>query len=88
MEREEFTEILAEEGFEEVVTVTREAHGFLDTHTHPFEAKAFILSGELYLRVGNAEQTFQAGQVFHLLADDPHSERYGPKGVTYLVGRR
>lgn len=88
MEREDFTEILAREGFEEVMTVTREPHGFLDTHTHPFEAKALILSGELRIKVGNAEQTYRAGQVFHLMADEAHSERYGPEGVTYLVGRK
>ena len=26
--------------------------------------------------------------VFHLLANEPHSERYGPEGVKYLVGRK
>jgi quercetin dioxygenase-like cupin family protein len=88
MEREKFTEILAMDGFEEVVTVTKEPHGFLSTHTHPFEAKALILSGELRLWVGNAEQTLRVGQVFHLLSDEPHSEQYGPEGVTYLVGRK
>ena len=88
MEREEFTQILAREGFEEVVTVTREPDGFLGTHTHPFEAKALILSGELRIKTGRAEQTYQAGQIFHLLAGEPHAERYGPAGVAYLVGRK
>ena len=88
MEREVFTEILAREGFEEVVAVTRESHGFLDTHAHPFEAKALILRGELRLKVGGAERSYQPGQVFHLRAGEPHSEQYGPEGVDYLVGRR
>ncbi len=88
MKREDFIQILARDGFEEMVAVTREPHGFLDTHTHPFEAKALILSGELRLRVGSAEQTYRAGQVFHLLRDEPHSERYGPDGGAYLVGRK
>ncbi|ABM39946.1 cupin domain-containing protein [Polaromonas naphthalenivorans] len=88
MEREEFTQILAREGFKEVVTVTREPDGFLDAHTHPFEAKALILRGELQIKTGSAEQTYQAGQVFHLFADEPHSETYGPEGVAYLVGRK
>lgn len=88
MKREEFTQILAREGFEEVVMVTREPHGFVDTHAHPFEAKALILSGELRIKAGSLEQTYQVGQVFHLLADEPHSERYGPEGVAYLVGRK
>ncbi|WP_029527627.1 cupin domain-containing protein [Polaromonas glacialis] len=88
MERDTFMEILAREGFREVVTVTREAGGFLDTHAHPFEAKALILSGGLRLRAGDEDQFYRTGEVFHLLAGKPHSEQYGPEGVTYLVGRR
>lgn len=88
MDREEFVEILALTGFEEVLTVTREAHGFLGMHAHSFEAKALIPRGELRLRRGNAEQTYRAGQVFHLPAGEPHSEQYGSEGVAYLVGRK
>ena len=88
MEREVFRDILAAEGFEEAVTVTREPGGFLGLHAHPFEAKALILSGELVLNVQGAEQCYRAGQVFHLAAGTPHSEQYGPQGVEYLVGRR
>ena len=88
MQREEFTRILAAEGFEEAVTVTREPVGFVGTHTHPFETKALILSGELRISTAMAERTCQAGQVFHLRAGEPHAERYGPEGVAYLVGRK
>jgi len=28
------------------------------------------------------------GEVFHLAAEQAHSESYGPEGVRYLVGRR
>ena len=50
--------------------------------------KRSSLSGELRIKTGRAEQTYQAGQVFHLLAGEPHAERYGPEGVAYLVGRK
>jgi quercetin dioxygenase-like cupin family protein len=88
MQLEEFLANLSREGFEEVVTVTREPHGFLDTHTHAFEAKALILQGELRLQVGAHEHTYRVGEVFHLLAEQPHAEWYGPQGVSYQVGRR
>ena len=88
MEREVFMKILATEGFEEAVTVAREPGGFLDLHAHPFEAKALVVKGELLLKVEGADQSYQAGQVFHLPAGTPHSEQYGPQGVEYLVGRR
>jgi hypothetical protein len=31
---------------------------------------------------------YRAGDVFHLLAETPHTEWYGAEGVRYLVGRR
>lgn len=46
MEYDDFRRSLADEGFSEVVTVEREPHGALDLHTHPFEAKALILTQE------------------------------------------
>jgi quercetin dioxygenase-like cupin family protein len=88
MERADFIAALAEDGFAEAVTVEREANGFLDVHAHPFEAKAFILDGEIRLCIDGTEQTYKAGHVFHLPANAPHSEAYGPEGVRYLVGRK
>lgn len=88
MERETFIEALKNEGFAEVVTVVREAGGALDVHTHPFEAKALILHGELRILTGDAERLYRVGDVFHLQANESHSEHYGPDGVQYLVGRK
>ncbi len=88
MDPERFTLQLREQGFEQVTTVMREPNGFLDTHTHPFEAKALILSGEITLVCQGREQRYQPGEVFHLAMAEPHTERYGPQGVSYLVGRK
>ncbi|RQS61226.1 cupin domain-containing protein [Burkholderia sp. Bp8963] len=87
MQREAFVAALEQEGFTEFVTVTREA-GELDEHAHPFEAKALILSGEIHIRIGDEERCYRAGDTFHLPANLPHAERYGPAGVQYLVGRK
>lgn len=88
MDRRIFEENLVSEGYSEIVTVERVAHGFLDTHAHPFEAKALILAGEIALRVDATERRYQVGDVFHLPANQTHTERYGPSGVSYLVGRK
>lgn len=88
MNEAEFITTLQREGFGEIVTVERDAHGFLDIHTHPFEARALILAGEIRLHIDGVEQVFRVGEVFHLAAHQTHAESYGPEGVRYLVGRK
>ena len=88
MDRAAFTEMLLKEGFPDAVLVTREANITMDVHTHPFEAKALIVDGELHIRVDDDERLYRVGDVFHLPANKAHAERYGPNGVSYLVGRK
>jgi quercetin dioxygenase-like cupin family protein len=88
MDRREFEALLAAEQFEQVVTVEREPGGSMDLHSHPFEAKALVIEGELNIRTAQEERLYRAGDIFHLRADVPHSEAFGPAGVKYLVGRK
>lgn len=88
MHYKDFTDTLASEGFETPVTVVRAPNGSLDVHTHVFEAKALVIKGGLSITAAGVEQAYAPGQVFHLAAMLPHSERYGPEGVEYLVGRK
>jgi quercetin dioxygenase-like cupin family protein len=88
MEYLNFVNSLASEGFAEPVKVSRDANGYLDSHTHPFEAKALILEGEIRIVVSDLETTYRPGDVFQLAENTPHAEFYGPHGVTYLVGRK
>ena len=88
MERAQFEQDLRALGYE-LSTVTRAAHGRLDLHTHPFEARALILAGEIRIQcAGQEEKLYRPGEVFHLAHEEPHSESYGPGGVSYLVGRK
>ena len=57
-------------------------------HNHPFEAKALVTEGEMWLTVGGETQHLQAGDRFELAADVPHDERYGDQGAVYWVARR
>ncbi len=88
MDVDQFEQQLRAEGYEQFTTVTRPPHGFLDVHSHPFEAKALILSGEISLRCQQQETLYRPGEVFHLAPAQPHAERYGPAGVSYRVGRK
>jgi len=82
-----FIEQLAREGFQPPVLVEREALGRLDSHAHPFEAKALVVQGDLHIRTAIGERHYGVGEVFHLAAHEAHSERFGAEGVRYLAGR-
>lgn len=88
MNAAEFSQALKREGFLTVTEVEREANGGIDLHGHPFQSKALILEGELSLTIGGVETLYRIGDVFELSYDQQHVERYGPKGVKYLVGRK
>jgi quercetin dioxygenase-like cupin family protein len=88
MHQEQFKQLLSQEGYQDLVIVEREADGYLDLHTHPFEAKALILEGSIVIQVDDETLSFAVGDVFHLEHAKPHTERYGPSGVKYLVGRK
>ena len=79
---------LAALGFAPPVLVEREPNGFLDLHTHPFEARAFILEGEIELNCAGATTRYAPGTQFHLQNEEPHTERYGPGGVRYWSARK
>jgi mannose-6-phosphate isomerase-like protein (cupin superfamily) len=81
------TQALAE-GFDEVLERNWPADTVLDSHTHPFAAKALLVRGEMWLTIGDKTQHLQAGDCFELDQEVPHSERYGNAGATYWVARR
>jgi mannose-6-phosphate isomerase-like protein (cupin superfamily) len=60
----------------------------VDTHTHPFDANALVVAGEMWLTVGGDTRHLRAGDRFELDAGVPHAERYGSEGATYWVARR
>ena len=59
----------------------------IDTHTHPFDVTAFMVSGEFTLTVGEVQTTYKAGQAFSLARNIPHGEHYGAEGATVWVAR-
>ncbi len=88
MDQAQFRAALEEDGFGEIVTVTRETAGSLDRHRHPFDARALILEGDITLEINDTRRCYGAGDVFLLPANTEHREFYGPQGVKYLVGRK
>jgi quercetin dioxygenase-like cupin family protein len=88
MQKQTFEQAVLADGFDQPVEVSREANGFMDVHSHPFEARALIVTGEIEIGWGDTKQTYRAGEIFHLTHAQPHWERYGPDGVTYWSARK
>ena len=75
-------------GFDEVVERPWPPDGVIETHTHPFDASALVVEGEMWLSHGGTTRHLTAGDTFELAAETPHEERYGPQGALYWVARR
>ena len=76
-------------GYDEVLERPWAPGTVVDTHTHPFEANAIVVQGEMWLAVdGGPARHLTPGDRFHLPPNMPHRERYGAEGATYWVARR
>ena len=75
-------------GFDEVLERKWAPHAILGAHTHPFDADALVVQGEMWLTVGEVIRHLRPGDTFALDANVVHAERYGSEGATYWVARR
>ena len=59
-------------------------------HSHDFDVRALVLSGELTLITDSdrTSRTYRAGDIFEMAAGCVHSEQHGPDGSQSQVGRR
>jgi hypothetical protein len=85
---DKFAADLRSQGYDEVLVRDWSPREIVDTHRHPFAAKALVVSGEMWLTQRGTTRHLVAGDRFELGAEEPHAERYGEQGATYWVGRR
>jgi uncharacterized RmlC-like cupin family protein len=87
---DQFRALMIAAGYHQVVERQWAPGIVLDTHTHPFEANAIVVQGEMWLgEPGGAERRLTVGDTFHLAPEIPHTERYCPtQGATYWVARK
>ncbi len=76
------------QGFDEVLERKWAPDVMLETHAHPFSARALVVDGEMWLTVGDAVRHLHPGDEFVLDQGVPHAERYGSAGATFWVARR
>ncbi len=87
MDKTEFESDLRREGYR-IVNSSVKPNLLAPNHCHDFDAKAFVLGGEITITRDNTPTTFFAGQCFEVPAGCMHAEHVGPEGVALLSGRR
>jgi len=57
-------------------------------HSHPWDVRLLVLEGEITVDCAGERRTCGVGDTFSLEAGRRHSERFGPRGVRLIAGRR
>ncbi|MCG2595640.1 cupin domain-containing protein [Ramlibacter sp. XY19] len=84
----EFESESRELGYSEVLERKWQPGQVLDLHSHPFDAHALVVAGEMWLTVNGRTQHLLPGGRFEVARGTPHAERYGDAGAIYWVARR
>ena len=84
---EQARNILSERGHKKLVTVTYPKGHINDTHDHPFDADAIVISGSIKILVSDKEYHLNSGDEFQLAAGIEHSEFVGEDGVCLVAAR-
>ena len=88
MDTKEFSATLSRDGYTEISTRNQAPLLENSAHSHPFDVRALMLSGEMTLSYEGKTQVCRAGDVFTMQAGCEHAEKFGPDGASYLAGRR
>ena len=88
MNKDQFLQELSRLGYPDPVEVTQPPNGHLDSHAHPFAVRALVVDGCIEIESQDGLKKYEAGDMFELAYEQPHSETYGPTGVRYLASRK
>jgi quercetin dioxygenase-like cupin family protein len=75
-------------GAEQVIERRWQPRTEVGVHSHPFDADALVVQGEMWLTVQGETRHLRPGDTFAISRGVEHAERYGEEGATFWVGRR
>ncbi|MBS0639224.1 MAG: cupin domain-containing protein [Acetobacteraceae bacterium] len=87
MDRQDFESDLKRDGFR-MVFASLKPHQKAPNHCHDFDARLYVLGGEITITRDNQAETFRAGQCCEVPAGCMHTEEVGSEGVAFISGRR
>ncbi len=86
---DEFRSTMLARGYDEVLERHWDPGVVVDRHSHPFEANALVIRGEMWLAIdGGPDRHLARGDRFNVERGVPHTERYGSDGASFWVARR
>jgi hypothetical protein len=88
MTYDEFLILIRTNNFPDPILVEQPANGCLDTHSHPFEVRAFVIEGSIEIEIDGIRSIYHKDDAFHLLLNQSHKESYGFSGVKYYASRK
>ena len=84
----DFTSQAMDDGFDEVVQKDWAPGLAVEKHTHSFDVRVQVSSGQVQLSLASDTQTYGARQSFYLERNVEHAEQYGPEGAHFWVARK
>ena len=88
MDLAKFEDALTRDGFQEILNAGFAAGHDLGDHAHPYALRALVLEGEFRITVDGKQTIYRPGEIFTLATGVHHTERTGPEGVKFLIGRK
>ena len=87
MEKIAVEKLLLKEGCVEIETVSQKPNIYIGPVAYEYALSAYILSGEMNIRVEADTTIYKPGDRFHIPKNQKHSKKFGMNGVTYLIGK-
>ena len=87
MDRLAFETAARTDGFS-IVHSSLKPHTSAPNHCHDFDARLFVLAGEITITRDNTPATFRAGECCEVPCGAMHTEQTGPEGVAFVSARR
>lgn len=87
MDHVEFETTARADGFS-IVHSSLKPHTNALNHCHDFDARLFVLAGEITITRDNMATTFRAGECCEVSCGTMHTEQTGPEGVAFVSARR
>ncbi len=84
----DFSAQAMDDGFDEIIQKDWAPNLVIEKHTHPFDARVQVASGQVTLTLASGSQSFATGQGFFIPRDTEHAEQYGPNGARFWVARK